>query len=221
MNYAKPMQALRSISYLEWLCLVCGIVLTLRYRWLLDDAFVYYRYLDNLLFLDIGLVYNHGEYVEGFSSPGWLLVLLPFRALHIDYWLLTQVLGCVAFALFWWLLCLLNRELSPSASESAPGRTLNLPLVYLASNYAVTTYFTSGLETPLVQLFGIVYALYVSNPDSKTRQVAIALSPLVRQEFALPLLIVLVWSWWRRGHFPLRLPWPWFRAPRTSMPAVR
>ena len=119
MNHTKLIQALRRFTHLEWLCLGCGIVLTLRYRWLLDDAFIYYRYVDNLLFLDIGLVYNQGEYVEGFSSPGWLLILSAFRALHVDYWLLTQILGCGAFTLFWWLLCLLNRELSP------PGKTLN------------------------------------------------------------------------------------------------
>ena len=60
--------------------LVVGLVFVARYRWLIDDAFVYFRYVDNLLFLGRGLVYNQGEYVEGFSSPLWTLLLTLLRA---------------------------------------------------------------------------------------------------------------------------------------------
>ena len=38
-------------SALEWIYLIVGLVLVYRYRWLFDDSFVYYRYVDNLLFL--------------------------------------------------------------------------------------------------------------------------------------------------------------------------
>ena len=43
-------------SVVEWLVLPVGLFLVLRYAWLLDDAFVFFRYVDNLLFLDHGLV---------------------------------------------------------------------------------------------------------------------------------------------------------------------
>ena len=62
------------------------LFLTDRYRWMMDDAFIYFRYADNLLFLGRGLVYNAGEYVEGYSSPLWMLGLLPLRALGIDFY---------------------------------------------------------------------------------------------------------------------------------------
>ena len=184
---------------LEWIALVVGLVLILRYRWLLDDAFVYFRYLDNLLFLDIGLVFNQGEYVEGFSSAAWLLLLLPIRALSIDYWYMVQALGCLVFVGFWYGLVTLNRRLSPT------GTIINLPLLFLAVNYGVLSYFTSGLETPLVQLMAVLYALYILDPSSRRLEVAVALSPLVRPELAVPLILVGAWSWYRQGRFPTRL----------------
>ncbi len=179
--------------------MVVGIALTLRYRWLLDDAFVYFRYIDNLLFLKLGLVYNQGEFVEGYSSPLWMLVLLVGRALRLDYWILIQVLGCGLFAVFWFLLVRLNRRMSP------PGPVLNFPLLYLAPNYAVLSYFTSGLETPLVQVMAVVYALFILNPTSRLLIVMVALSPLVRHELALPWMLVFLWSWQRQRRFPGRL----------------
>lgn len=57
-----------------------GLFFTIHYAWLLDDAFVYFRYVDNALFLGRGLVYNAGEYVEGYSSPFWTLLLLVLRS---------------------------------------------------------------------------------------------------------------------------------------------
>lgn len=181
---------------IEWVVLFVGLVLTLRYRWLLDDAFIYFRYIDNLLFLDIGLVYNQGEYVEGFSSPLWALVLLAFRALRLDYWLMIQILGCAGFFVFWLLLVRLDRQMAPQ------GTRFNLPLLFLGANYAVLSYFTSGLETPLVQILGVVYALFILQPSSRGLGLMVAISPLVRHELAVPLALVGLWAWYRERRFP-------------------
>ncbi len=74
---------------LEWLCLAVGTALVLRYAWLMDDAYIYFRYVDNAVFLGHGLVYNAGEHVEGFSSPLWTLLLLALRTSGLDYWILV------------------------------------------------------------------------------------------------------------------------------------
>jgi hypothetical protein len=182
-------------TWLEWLCLGLALAGTFRYEWLLDDAFVYFRYVDNFLFLDLGLVYNHGERVEGFSSPAWLGVLTALRALHLGYWLAIRVAAALAVAVFWWLLVRIDRELAPR------GGTLNLPLLYLSVNYAVLCYFTSGMETPLVQVTAALAAFAILRPDSRLAQVGLALAPLVRQELALPLVLLVLWLSWRRG-FP-------------------
>ena len=196
-------QEVRPVA-IEWIALAVGITLTLRYRWLLDDAFVYFRYIDNFLFLKIGLVYNQGEFVEGFSSPLWMLTLLVGRALHLDFWYLIQGLGVGLFVVFCFFLVRLNRSLSPSAADGGTS-IIDFPLLYLAPNYAVTTYFTSGLETPLVQIVAVAYALFILKPTSRILTVLVALSPLIRHELALPWILVFLWSWVRQRRFPLRL----------------
>jgi len=170
---------------IEWIYIAFGLVLVVRYRWLIDDAFVYFRYVDNFLFLKIGLVYNAGEYVEGFSSPLWALVLLVLRALRLSFPAIVLILAVGSFALFSYGLVVLNRRLAP------PGPVVNLPLAFAAGNYSVLTYFSGGLEMPLVQALAVAYGLLLFFPRSRLLQVAVAISPLVRHELVLPLVIVL------------------------------
>ena len=40
-----------SAAPIEWAAAVLGLALVWAYAWVLDDAFVYFRYLDNALFL--------------------------------------------------------------------------------------------------------------------------------------------------------------------------
>ncbi len=100
---ASP-RALPKPTILEWLCLAGGLLLLMRYAWLLDDAFVFFRYVDNLLFLERGLVFNEGEYVEGFSSPLWALALVPLRATGLNWWWIVRLLGVFSFVGFWLLM---------------------------------------------------------------------------------------------------------------------
>lgn len=51
--------------------LLCRI---LSFDYLCDDAFIYFRYAKN--FWESGeLVFNRGEFVEGFSGPLWMSIL--------------------------------------------------------------------------------------------------------------------------------------------------
>jgi hypothetical protein len=167
----------------EWVYGVIGLVLLVRYRWFIDDAFVYFRYIDNFLYLQVGLVYNAGEYVEGFSSPLWLLLLLLLRALRLGFPAIVLGLAVVCFGLFFYGLVVLNRRLSP------PGPIVNLPLALAACNYSVLTYFSGGLETALLQPLAVAFALFLLFPQSRVLQVAVAVSPLVRHELILPLAL--------------------------------
>jgi hypothetical protein len=45
----------------------------------MDDAFIGFRYLDNLL-TGQGLVFNTGERVEGITNVGWILFIAPLAA---------------------------------------------------------------------------------------------------------------------------------------------
>ncbi|HKU40048.1 MAG TPA: hypothetical protein VJR89_17935 [Polyangiales bacterium] len=182
----------------EWALLAVLVFLTDRYRWLMDDAFIYFRYADNLLFLGRGLVYNAGEYVEGYSSPLWMLLLLPLRALGIDYYTLVRALAVPCALAYGAALIWLNRRLSPAGAP-----IVNFPLAASAAHYGITTHFSSGLETPLVQLIAPLYAAALLAPHSALLQCAIALAPLARAECALLGVLFLPWVIFRTR----RVPW--------------
>lgn len=81
-----------------------------------EDAFISFRYTRNLV-AGHGLVYNPGEWVEGYSNLLWVLVLAPFEALgirlHVAARLLSAGLHGGAVVAAWWM----ARRLLP---ESAP-----------------------------------------------------------------------------------------------------
>lgn len=196
---AAPTEPMRRTQPVEWLFLALGAVLVWRYRFFFDDGFVYFRYVDNLLFLKLGLVYNQGEYVEGYSSPLWTLILIALRATGLAWSLMIPLLGLLGFLLFWRMLVLLNRRLAP------PGAITNLALAHLALAYGVLCYFTSGVETMAVQLCAVGYAMFVLRPTSLPLQVLLALSPLVRHELGAPFLLAAVWSAFTLRRVPWRM----------------
>lgn len=186
----------------EWLLLIVLAALTQRYFWLMDDAFVYFRYADNLVFLHRGLTWNPGEYVEGYSSPAWLFALALPRALALDYQLIVRLFGALCALGFGGMLIAVNRKLSP------PGPIVSFPLAASAAHYGITTHLTSGLETPLVQALAPVYALALLAPESRGLQVLIAVSPLVRPELGLPAVLFGAWLAYARK----RVPWTFLLA---------
>jgi len=188
---------MRRVTAVEWLCLLVGLYLVLRYAWLLDDAYVYFRYADNWVFLGRGLVYNPGEYAEGYTSPAWLLLLSALRLPGVGYWIAVRFLGLICFTVFWWLAVLVNRRLSP---RNTP--LVNLPLAFLSLNYGVLCYFTSGTEAPLVQLAAAVFVLFAMRPTWRPASYLLPLLPLVRPELALALFAALVWYWVKTKRFP-------------------
>ena len=88
-------------SLIEVISLIFGGLFVLLYAWIMDDAYVYFRYVDNWIIHGEGLVWNPGEYVEGFSSPIWPLVLGAFRFLHFDYWFLIRLFAILFFIAFY------------------------------------------------------------------------------------------------------------------------
>ncbi|HUD71718.1 MAG TPA: hypothetical protein VMQ62_07110 [Dongiaceae bacterium] len=197
----------------EVFCLVAGLTLTLLYAWLLDDAYIYFKYVDNWLFLGRGLVYNPGEYAEGYTSPLWILLLAALRRLGFGYWTIVRGTGLAAFAAFWCGCVLVHRRLLAGVpgrgDDSSPGTAagriprVNLPLSLLALNYGLLSYFTSGTESPLVALAAVACALCLIGPTGAIAQVAVGLSPLVRPELGLVWFLTAGWLTWRDR----RPPW--------------
>ena len=59
---------------------VIGAMAWLTRRYFMDDAFIGFRYLNNLL-SGRGLVFNPGERVEGITNLGWVLALAPLASI--------------------------------------------------------------------------------------------------------------------------------------------
>lgn len=185
---------------LEWFCLVAGLFFIQWYSWSMDDAYVNLRYIDNLLFLKNGLVYNKGEYVEGFSSPFMVILLTLLRTTGLNWLHIMQLITTVSFVLFWFMLVKLNRMFSPSSRS-----IMNFSLIYLTFNYAVLCSFSSWMETPIVQVIAAAYALYILNPLSLVLQVTLAISPLVRHELIVPFILCSIWAWRQQKEFPTNM----------------
>ncbi|MBK8551320.1 MAG: hypothetical protein IPL53_09785 [Ignavibacteria bacterium] len=60
------------------------------FGWIVDDLYIYFRYVNN--FVDgKGIVYNPGEYVEGFSGFSWLMLLSVFGFFGLPLELLAKI----------------------------------------------------------------------------------------------------------------------------------
>lgn len=182
----------------EMVCLVAGLFLTLAYAWLLDDAYIYFKYVDNWVLLGRGLVYNPGEYAEGFTSPLWLLILAALRRVGLGYWTIVRGVGLLSFIAFWWGCILIHRRWTRS-----PHFRFNEPLILLSLNYAMLSYWTSGTESPLVALAAVAYALSLVGSTSRLAQATVGLSPLIRPELGLAWLLASGFLTWTRR----RPPW--------------
>ena len=148
-------------------------------------------FIDNLLFLDVGLVFNAGEFVEGFSSPLHALLLIALRALQLDWMHAITLLGVACFAGFGWLVIRLNRELSPE------GFVFDLPLAVFVGCYGTLSFFTSGLETPFAHLAAPAVALHLLRPRGLLLTAIVAAAPLARPELAIALVVSFSFRWWR------------------------
>lgn len=115
-----------------------------------EDAFITYRYAENLL-AGHGLVYNPGEVVEGYTSLLWTLILAGVSAAAVPIELGSQVLSVAAGLGLTGLAALLARQLR----GDAPHFTIHdaLAALLVASQGTLAYYAGTGMETTL---FGLV-----------------------------------------------------------------
>ncbi|MBE8345803.1 hypothetical protein IQA88_19270, partial [Leptospira interrogans serovar Pomona] len=79
------------------LLILFGIISAYRMRWISDDAFISLRYAKN--FADgKGLVFNEGEFVEGYTNFLWTILFIPFHLSdHIDPVNASYFFGILSF----------------------------------------------------------------------------------------------------------------------------
>lgn len=142
---------------------VTGAVLAAVRFWMCDDAFISFRYADNLV-RGHGLVFNLGERVEGFTNLAWTLWVAFGLRLGIAAETWAGVWGIACFAATLALLAHRGWAIAQAAAGSgvrAAGAVWPLPAAALlgAIHREWTVFATSGLETSAFTL--LAFAGYV------------------------------------------------------------
>ena len=109
-----------------------------------DDAFISFRYAKNLVG-GLGLVYNAGEYVDGYTNFLWTIIIALGLRCGIDPVKLSQVLEIASYALTVLTFLMLTGWI---ARRDGTAR-LYFPLaaLCLSLHHDLHVYATSGLET--------------------------------------------------------------------------
>lgn len=204
-----PAQAAGVWVVASGLCASAVLLAWLR-RWTCDDAFISFRYAANLGD-GLGLVYNAGERVEGYTNFLWTLALAPFVAAGLDPVPTSHALGLACYvALLAWLLRTSWRE-----APRRPAGFLPLAACMMAVLPDVRTWATGGLETMAFTLFaavGVFTASRAETPGALLRAGGwLSLCLLSRPDGALfvagPLATGLLWRQGSLGMRVRRLAW--------------
>ncbi len=138
---------------------VFGVGRAIREAWVCDDAFISFRFALNLV-RGNGLVFNAGEYVEGYTNFLWTLWIAAGMAVGADPLLFSKVSGIVCYAALLFVCFRWGSALRPRDSATA---TIPLILPAIALHDHLHVFATSGLETPLFTLAVTAGVLFIAN----------------------------------------------------------
>ena len=117
--------------------LSCAIYFAWDLRWVCDDAFISFRYANNLS-EGSGLVYNPNEFVEGYTNFSWTLLMSLPLLWGVDVLLFSHIFDSILHIGMYW-------HVVVSKGTSC----LLVFLLCWVSVYHVSVFATSGLETSM------------------------------------------------------------------------
>ncbi len=120
-------------------------------RWIGDDAFISFRYARNFV-EGLGLVYNEGARVEGYTNFLWTMLIAGFIAAGFDAGQVSIVLSLACLSLTCIVAALLVRRLLAGRQSMLA----SFAALLLASNYVFASFGTGGLETMFASLLVLV-----------------------------------------------------------------
>ena len=193
----------RGLRHLPVIFILCSVPWVGALVWLAglswfltDDAFISFRYVRNLL-EGHGLVFNPGEYVEGYSNFLWVLELAAawglfgVRPEQAAPWLSVACTGATLAVMLWWV------ARTPDLRHRSWVAWMALGLVCTSATFAVWT-SGGGLETRQFTFFVVlaVVCLVVHGRRSGgllTASLALAAAALTRPEG--PLIAACCFAW--------------------------
>jgi len=137
-----------------------------------DDAFITFQYVKNFI-AGNGLVFNPGEYVEGYTSPLWLIILSFFVMVDAEIVQTAQVLsvffGAASIIILYFLGILIFQKISKSDNNIVVLKTFALSAsLMLAFNGAFQYWSISGMETSLFVFLTLAgFYFYYKNGNGK------------------------------------------------------
>lgn len=195
--------------------------------WMLDDAFIFFRYAENLA-AGHGPVYNPGERVEGYTSFLWVVLLAAGHALGADTVLLAQVLGslfaiaCIGLA---WRCGRWLPEVEPATAALAallvgtfggftPWAVSGMEVTLFAFATALAVLLAAAGTAPAWLLGGLGALLVMTRPEGLLVVAFLfvqrALQQRNRRDFAVMMAgfaaLVLPWFVWRLAYYGYPLP---------------
>jgi len=126
-----------------------GLFLAWKNKAIFDDAFISFRYAENLLD-GHGLVFNVGEKVEGYTNFLWTIIIAGLTwVLKVDMPVLAMFLCLVCFTANLIIVWLVGKKLNQGEKGNI---YLPVAVIWLALQHVFHCYGTSGLETMLGSL---------------------------------------------------------------------
>lgn len=124
-----------------------------------DDAYISFRYGKNLMNGN-GLVYNPGEYVEGYTNFLWTVITAPFtKVKSIDISIFALSIGLIFSIINIFILAKITRQFS-DLFPSKPSYLILLPVIFFALDDSIAFWAIGGMEFPMYTLFILAAAYY-------------------------------------------------------------
>ncbi len=144
-----------------------------------DDAFISYRYVQNFTSGN-GLVFNHGERVEGYTNFLWIIILSIFSGLGLNIIVISKILGVASGCVVLFLLYRISSLFFPKQKWLFP----LFPSLLLTASSAFAYWSISGLETAFFVAM-VLLSVYLYLTYSRLWIVICAVGTLTRPEGAL------------------------------------
>lgn len=144
--------------------LLFAIYQAISIKWVCDDIFITFRYIQNWL-NGLGLVYNAGERVEGYTHFLWLCLVAFFQKIGINPAASSEWMGIFSYAVLLFVFLIISYRIKEEKEFYFP-----FTAAILALHYDFRIWVTSGLET---SFFTMLIALsffvlfYMRITDSK------------------------------------------------------